>query len=105
MGNLEGWGYVQMPVEHNYANLYLLISSEGGQMISLLYYNLHIIIITNNLFHMYKGGTCLQPQPTTITISAVTAWDTMVLILMVVQQYTNWDTKVPIKRAVVTTSS
>ena len=56
MGNLEGWGYVQMPVEHNYADLYLLITPEGGQMISLLYYNLYITIITNNLVHMYRGG-------------------------------------------------
>ena len=44
MGNLEGWGYVQMPVEHIYADLYLLITTEGGQTVSLLYYNLYIII-------------------------------------------------------------
>ena len=56
MGNLEGWGYVQMPVEHIYADLYLLITTEGGQTISLLYYNLYIINITNNLAHMYRGG-------------------------------------------------
>ena len=104
MGNLEGWGYVQMPVEHNYADLYLLITPEGGQMISLLYYNLYIINITNNLAHMYRGDICVHPALTTITISAATEWDMMVLILTVDLYYIKWDTMVLIHMRIWDTS-
>ena len=112
MGNLDGWGHVQMlgiiyiPIiptdtyiyhtNHQYNNItnqpYSNINnhqyntnnqryntSEGGQMISLLYYNLYITIITNNLVHMYRGDICVHPALTTITISAATTWDTMVV--------------------------